>query len=264
MNPWQLAQQIKHKLATVKWPGGSQEVVFGPRSVFIYSGQPPADDEISPGFPFALVTIDQGTPDPDDPDLLQQQFTITIACEVAGDPMGEHAVIGSSRKDLGKSVGAGSAEVSERVRSALQALTGVDGAPLTISGTGITGPAVPADGRHVTFETYTVTGYCTSQLYWTPPTNLRRSGGDWVWTGTQCSNRFDFLQYRLGRVAGTTPVANPSQATILYTGTATSVTLAATAGYTYMIWADYDPRGLKSVAYSSTGSVLSSYVKVTV
>lgn len=264
MNPWQLAQQIKHKLATVTWPTGSQEVVFGPRSVFIYSGQPPGDDELAPGFPFALIQIDQGTPDQDDPDHLQQQFIVTVACEVAGDPMGEHAIIGSSRKDLGKSVGAGSAEVSERVRAALQTITGADGASLIVSGTGITGPTIPADGRHITFETYTVTAYCTSQLYWAPPTNLRRNAGDtqWIWTGSQCSNRFDFLQYRIGRVLGATPVSNPSQATIVYTGTTASATIAASSGYTYMVWADYDPRKIGSAAYSSSGSILSSYVIV--
>lgn len=263
MNSWQLAQQIKHELATVTWPTGSQEVVFGTRSVFIYSGQPPGDDEIAPGFPFALIQIDAGTPDPDDPDLIQQTFQVTIACEVAGDPMGEHAVIGSSRKDLGRSVGAGSAEVSERVRAALQKLSGSDGASLIVTGSGITGPNIPAEGRHVTFETYTITAYCTSQLYWTPPTNLRRSGGNWVWTGSQCSKRFDFLRFRLGRVAGTAPVADPAQATIVYTGTATTIALAADAGFTYMIWADYDPRATGSVAYSSLGDTLSSYVVVT-
>lgn len=252
MNSWQMAQQIKHKLASVTWASGSQQLVFGTRSVFVFSGQPPGDKEMSPGFPFALITIDSATADEDHPDLLQQTFGITIACEVAGDAMGEHAVIGSARADLGKSAGAGSAEVGERVRYALQSLTGLDGAPLIVSGAGITGPNVPAEGRHITFETYTVTAYCTSQPYYTSPEQLRYVSGSWTWAGLQCSNRFDFKGYRLGYQAGSKPAEDPNETNIIYTGTATTYTVAKVSGRVYTVWADYDPRKTGTAAATSS------------
>ena len=66
ITPWQMAQQIKHELAQVAWPGGARDVVFGSRGVFVYAGAPPSDEEHPPGFPFALVTIGGGSPDDDD------------------------------------------------------------------------------------------------------------------------------------------------------------------------------------------------------
>lgn len=252
MNSWQMAQQIKHKLANVTWAAGSAQYVFGPRSVFVFSGQPPSDKELSPGFPFALVTIDAGTADDDHPELINQTFAVTIACEAAGDPMGENAVIGSARVDLGKSAGAGSAEVGERVRYALQSLSGVDGAPLIVSGAGITGPSVPAEGRHITFETYTVNAYCTSQPYYTSPEQLRYVSGAWRWAGLQCTSRFDFKSFRLGYSAGSKPAEDPAETTIVYTGSATSFVTTKVAGRAYTIWADYDPRKTGTAAATSS------------
>ena len=121
MNSWQLAQQIKHELGLVAWDSGSRDVVFGPRNVLVYAGAL-GEDQHPPGFPFALVTVGSGSPDPDDPDLIEQQFGIIAAVQVVGDPMGQGAIIGSSRADYGKSAGAGIAEVGERVRYAIERL----------------------------------------------------------------------------------------------------------------------------------------------
>ena len=41
MNPWQLAQQIKHKLELVAWPTAAAEAVFGTHgSVAVFAGLP--------------------------------------------------------------------------------------------------------------------------------------------------------------------------------------------------------------------------------
>jgi hypothetical protein len=255
-----MAQQIKAELQAVAWLDGSAEVVFGARSVFVFAGAPPNEDAIPPGFPFALVTIDSGAMDEDAPELIDQSFSIITAAEVAGDPLGEFAVIGSSRADLGKSAGAGVAEVAERVRAAVQDLTGADGAKVLLSASATGAPVSLGRGKHLAFDELTLTAVCTSQPHYAAPQQLAKASDVWTWVGPHCSDRFDFLQYRLGYVAGSTPASDPGSATIVYTGSAATTTHTPVAGRAYSIWADYDPRGTGSVAHSSDGSLVGAYL----
>jgi len=256
VNPWQIAQQIKHELSTLTWDGGSGEVVFGPRSVFVYAGTAPDIEQHPPGFPFALITIDAGTPDPDDPDLIEQGLTIVTAVEVAGDPMGEFAVIGSSRPDLGKSTGAGVAEVAERVRYAIQRLTGYDGAAVVVSGSGTGAPQTLGDGRQIAFDQFNVTALCTSQPRYTAPQRFGITFQTMSWAGEWVTPRFDFLQFRVGYKAGTTPATSPDDCdAIIYTGSNTEYAEAVVAGRVYSVFADYNSRGGSAVEASSTADV---------
>lgn len=259
MNPFQLAQQLKHMLQTVAWDDGSGEVVFGTQGVFVAAGDV-QEDSIPPAFPFALVTIDNGTPDPDEPSLIRQTFSIAIAVEVSGDPIGEHSVIGSSRSDLGKSVGAGIAEVAERVRFAVQKIATIDGAPIVVSGSGVSAPKPVGRGRHVAMESYTLDALCTSQPVYSAPQHVSRFGEALRWDGTLCSPRFDFLRYRVAWKAGATAPASPADGTVVYTGTAQECALTFAGNRTYAVFADYDPRGNGSVAASSA-AVVGSYVR---
>lgn len=243
MNPWQLAQQIKHELTLAKWPSGSRGLVFG-TSVYVYAGAPNAEDR-PPAFPFALIAVDSGTPDADDPGLIEQQFSIATAVEVAGDPLGEFAVIGSSRADLGKSGGAGSAEVAVRVRETLQALTAYDGASIIVSGSGVGGSTLlGSEGRALAFDEYTVTALCTSAPLYAAPQTLKVAGDTWSWSGSWCSARFDFASYTLGFKIGTTPATGAADLDgITYTGTDTETVAAAVSGRVYHIFANYVSRG---------------------
>jgi hypothetical protein len=261
VNPWQLAQQIKHKLQTVTWATGSAQAVFGTRSVFVYGGAP-QDEEIHPGFPFALVTMDAGTPDTDHPDLIEQQFTVVTCVEVAGDPMGEFAIIGSSRTDAGSSAGAGIAEVAERVRSAVQSLTGIDGASMVVSGQGVTAPQQIGNGRHVVYDSFGVTAMCSSQPWYAEPQQLNRNALVLSWSGAHCSSRFDFLRYKLTYRAGSTPHQAPDVATTLYTGTATSYTATSVPAGIYTCFAEYDARRTGTATVASDGRLVGSYLVV--
>ena len=260
MNPWQLAQQIKHELAQVTWPGGSGDVVFGPRGVFVYAGAPPTEEQHPPAFPFALVTINSGSPDPDDPDIIEQTFSIVTVVEVAGDPLGENAVIGGARADYGKSAGAGVAEVAERVRSAVQKLTAYDGAAVVVSGSGTGAPQTLGKGRHLALEEFQVAALCTSAPRYTAPQELKRSGDVWSWRGEWCAPRFDFVQFRLGYAPTSELVATPEELdTIIYTGSNFEWSSAKIAGRAYQIFADYNGHGGASAAVSSE-PVLGSYI----
>lgn len=259
MNPWQMAQQIKHMLQAVVWEDGSGAVVFGSRGVVVFAGSPPSEDAVPPGFPFALVTIGAGTMDVDHPELIEQRLAVAIVAEVAGDPLGEHAVIGGPRPDLGRSAGAGVAEVTARVRAAIESLTGFDGAKIILSASE-TGAARPLGrARHVALDELTLQALCTSAPHYAPPQQLQVSGSAWTWQGPHCSERFDWLQYRLGHVAGASPPLTPGAATIVYTGTTAAATHTPVAGRAYSVFADYDPRGTGFVAHSSDGSRVGAF-----
>lgn len=262
MNPWQLAQQIKHELAQVAWPGGARDVVFGSRGVFVYAGAPPTDEEHPPGFPFALVTIGAGTPDADDPDLIEQTFSIVSAVEVAGDPLGENAVIGGSRTDYGRSAGAGVAEVAERVRSAVQSLTAYDGAAVVVSGSGTGAPTVMGRGRQLALDEFTVSALCTSAPRYFAPQELTLRGEVWSWSGAWATPRFDFVRFTLGYTSNDEPVATPNELdVVIYNGTNTEYAEPAIPGRIYQIFADYNGHGGTVPSDSSTPE-LGSYLRL--
>ena len=257
-----MAQQLKHELAQVAWTEGSRDVVFGSRGVFVYAGAPPTDEEHPPGFPFALVTIGGGSPDDDDPDLIEQTFSIVSAVEVAGDPLGENAVIGGSRADYGKSAGAGVAEVSERVRATVQSLTAYDGAAVVVSGSGIGAPSVMGRGRQLALDEFTVSAVCTSAPRYAAPQELTLTGEVWSWSGAWVTPRFDFVQYTLGYTNNAEPVATVTELdAIVYTGANTEVAAAGTSGRVYQIFASYNGHGGASPTGYST-SELGSYLKL--
>lgn len=250
MNPWQLAQQLKHELQQVTWPGG--DVVFGDGAVFVYAGAAPSDEELPSALPVALVTIDAGEVDADNPELVEQAFTIATVVEVAGDPLGEHAVIGGTRPDAGSSAGAGVAEVAERVRAAVQRLTGADGVTLHVTAGGTGAPATVGRGRHLAFDELRLSAWCTSQPHYAAPQELRHAGGVWSWAGTACTRRFDFARFVLGYVTGSTPATSVDDLDgIVYQGPTAMVTLPATGGRVYHAFAIYDARGNGSEAESA-------------
>lgn len=246
-----MAQQLKHELATIAWPGGSGEVVFGASSVHVYAGAA-AETALPPGFPFALVTIDSGTPDDDDPDLLEQLFGVLAVVEVAGDELGEFAIIGSSRSDTGKSAGAGVAEVAERVRAAAQRLTAYDGAATIVSAAGVGGTQALGRVRNVAMAEFTVRAQCTSAPAYSAPQQLRVAGGTWRWAGDWCAARFDFLHFALGYVNGAEPVATLAELDgIIYTGTNLETAFAPAPGRVYQLFACYNGHGGAGVTASS-------------
>ena len=255
MSPLQLAQQIKHLLERATWSTGSQDVVFGARgSVAVFAGEP-NEEQIPAGFPWALVGIDNGEVDPEDPGLITQRFTVTCAAEVAGDRMGEHAIIGGAAADIGRSAGRGVGEVAERVRATLQNLTGADGATILLSQIDLSTPTLIGRGRHLAMERTTLSAVCTSAPYFAPPQRLVWDLGKWKWGGAHCSARFDFYRYRLVRKFGRDYSRTPADGTVLYTGTTPEFVGVQNDGYTYTVFADYNSRGAATVEGSSNPEV---------
>lgn len=260
MNPWQMALQIRHKLRTVAWAGDSGAVVFGSRGARIIAGLP-TEEQIPPAYPWALISIGPGTADETHPDLLEQTFTIYVAVLVMGDALGEQALVGGPAS-LTASAGRGVAEVSAQARSAVENQTGSDGAHLILSSVATGEPVVLGGGRHLAMAEMTVDAVCTSALYYHPPQEVYYDGTAWTWNGDQCSNRYDFLQYRLVEKSGTSPSSDPSDGTVVYTGSTARWAGYASADNTYTVFADYDARGSGTVEDSSEPEV-GSYLVVT-
>lgn len=249
MNPLQMAQQIKHVLEQAVWPGDGGHAVFGTRgSVAVFAGAP-TEEQIPAGLPFCLVGIDNGTFDDEDPNHLIQQFTLIVGAEVAGDPLGENALIGGSVQNLLQSAGRGVAEVSERVRIEVQDLTGADGAMVQLSGTSTSAPSLLGRARHIALQDLTLTAACTSAAYFSPPSRLRwephpwRSGGFWRWDGDHCTARYDFAEFTLMRKQGTQPSLDVDDGDILYHGATAEFEAVKSNGYTYTVIASYASRG---------------------
>lgn len=243
MNPIQFAQQIKHELERVRWNAGAAEPVFGTHgSVAVFAGDA-TEEQIPGGLPMALVLIDSADVDEDEPTLLTQRITVAVGAEVAGDRMGEHALIGGAARDLGRSAGRGTGEIMGRVREAVGSLTGADGCRVLLSATSTGEPKPLGRGRHVALEQLTLSAVCTSEPSYSPPQRLRHEGGVWKWEGSHCLARFDFAKFRLVRKPGTRPSSNPDDGVSVYEGTATSWTGTSAAGSAYTVFALYDSRG---------------------
>ena len=243
MNPSQMAQQIKHLLQQVRWPVDPADLVFGARgSVAVFAGRP-APEQIPPGFPWCMVGIDAGQFDPDEPGLITQAFSLIVATEVAGDRLGEHAIIGGAAASLGKSAGRGIGEVAERARWAVANLTGMDGARIIVSASRTAAPEPMDRGRHLVIASLDVEALCTSAPHYVAPQLLNYETNKWTWAGDHCAARFDFVRYRLVRKTGTDPSIDPEDGTVIYTGTTPEFVGARVNGQVYTVFADYNSRG---------------------
>ena len=255
MNPLQMASQIKHELELVVWPGVGGEVVFGTRLVHVYAGEL-TEEQIPQGDPFALVSFETGEADPDDPELINQTFSVLVGAKVDGDPLGEAGITGGATSSLLHSANRGVGEIAARVRAAIGKLYGSDGARMQLSTLSMGAPTTLGRGRQMTLDEQSFRGVCTGATAYSAPQSLKLDGSTWTWSGgsggvnrEHVTSRYDFVQYRLGYKAGATPAATPADldATV-FTGVASTVTEvgAAATGKTYSIFAEYNHRGSTS------------------
>lgn len=225
--------------------------VFGDRSVVVFSGSP-TDEQMPAGFPWALVGIDSSTSDAQTPDIVTQSFVVVVAAEVAGDPMGEFAVIGGSSSP-GTRRNRGIGEVVSVVRSELIAMSNQEGILLNITASSA-GPSTPL-GRlsHVAMEELTVETICTASPSYAAPqrANFNEDKTELSWSGLHCSSRYDFLDFRVLKKLGSQPSQNVGDGTVIYTGGSTSTVITAPTGNTFTVFARYKDRSTETFATSS-------------
>ena len=267
MNPHQMSLQIKKKIRDVVWPTGSGDPVFGTQveRVQVHSGAP-SEEDFPKFYPCCLIVMGDGEPDEDEPSLIEHTFRLVTGVMATGHPMGEHALIGGPNADLGTSANRGIGEVAARVRAAVEDLTGADGAKIQLVSTSIATPFLAGRMRHVVFDEHTVTALCTSDLHYSAPQQLRNVADTWLWEGPHCSDRFDFVQYRMYSRSGSDPTGEPGEvgSTLIYTGAPATHARAPAAATTYTVFADYSVRqtdqGLPaSTIDGSSSPVVGSY-----
>ena len=248
MNDWQLSQQLKRELQTVMWSSGAASRVFGERGVVVFAGTPSAD-QIPPAFPWCLIGIGTGTADESEPDLIEQSYDLFVGCQVMGDPMGQNAILGGPVATLTSSTNRGVLETCERALFAVGKLTGADGAAVVVSTVSTDSPSLPDEPRHLAVRQFSVSALCTRGLYYAAPQQLDHdaNANQWTWEGVHCSDRFDFLRYRLIRKSDGNPSLQPTDGTEVYSGTTASYTGDKTSGNTYTCFAEYDARGRGTV-----------------
>jgi hypothetical protein len=246
-----MASQVASVLKTATWPEGGGSLVFGDRMVWVVAGVP-EEEQLPPSGPFALVQVNGGTVDVDDPNLVEQEFSVLVVADVVGDDMGEAALLGGSLSALGASANRGVLELNDRVRAALQDLHGADGANLYLHAASTGEPVRLGRGRHLAVGETRFRALCTMAPEYEPPSRLAEAADVWTWDGAAAAARYDFVRYRLGYVDGAAPAETPASATIVYTGTAATTTVAPVAGKAYSVWADYSHRGSASLLDGSS------------
>lgn len=244
MNARQMAQQIRAVLAAATWPESGGELVFGDRQVYVVAGAPD-DKELPPSAPFALVHLGVGTADPDDPNLIAQEFTVLTVSDVPGGRMGEAALVGGSKSSGGSSANRGVLELNDRVRAALKDLRGADGANLFLHTSATGAPIRLGAGRHAAVGETRFSGWVTAEPEFEPPSRFALSGSTWSWDGSACEARFDFVQYRFGYKNGSVPASSPDDPGFVTLETPTSSPYVRNpgAGLAYSIFAEYSQRG---------------------
>lgn len=246
MNAWQVARQLRYLLAGRLWPGTAVPV-FG--RVWV-TAEVDAEMVLHGILPLALVRPGAAQADPtygEEPDLLRQSFVVRVLASVAGDPVGESAILGSHRTGTpAASFGRGVLEIEEELFAAIEVL---------VSSTGVhvyhrasSAAAVDLEpklgliaGREYEFETLV-----TADRFYHPPTRLTATdatGGQATLAWRVTPDRFDRYRVVLRRAAGATPPATITAGTgvTLASNLATSVTDSPGAGpFAYALFGTYD------------------------
>jgi len=170
-----MAKQIRFRAQRAAWPDTPGGLILG-TSVYVTAGL--RDDDDKPlRMPFGLINLGTQTPDPEDPDLLTQEFILVIACEVLGDPLGEHSMIGGpssagATNRLGQSQGRGLLDLETALLTSLGKLTGADGTPVIVSHGSSPAPERLDKNVHVVHRQYILTALCTRADEYLAPTDL--------------------------------------------------------------------------------------------
>ena len=137
MNEWQAAKQIQSTVRGITWEGGN--VLFPAKSVKITAGVEFKKVKHM-RCPIFLLKILTGSVDPehhDSEEFSSSQFQATVFTKVAGDAVGEHAIMGANRQ--GDSRGAGLLEVQAQLFTELKLLNALEGFSLQLLAVSRTG-----------------------------------------------------------------------------------------------------------------------------
>lgn len=263
MNVQQLVGQIRHRLQTLRWPTGGQGLVFGADNVRAYTGVV-SQKAIPSAMPIALVVPGSDTSDDEEPALVTQQIDVALGADVTGDRLGEFAVLGGPRPDIGESDGASILELRGAVADLLRSMTGADGAPIVVSQSSGAAPFLQDDRRQQVFCTVSVSAVCTTFPTYAAPRNATLEGGILRWDPSLCAGRYDFWRFVAGYVAGSSPVASADDLDVVdYSGPNRECAVSFAPGRTFQVFAQYDGRATGTRREGESDALPGTYVTPT-
>lgn len=248
LNELQALKQFRHLVRARNWPSSSNPV-FASSSVRITVG-PDEESLFTIGFPACLIRPGDGTSDPEhdeEPDLYVGSFTARLVAKVAGDTIGELALIGGVRNSgQTDSGGRGLLELEEELFAAAKLLNAIDGVEMQLRAKGDAQAVVDEEHGYVVMRDYLFEIFCTRERFYHPAIRLTASdsgGGAVALAWTLPPARFDRLRVILRRAAGATAPTSPTAGTGVTLSGDLANTVNDTPGvgqWSYALFAAYD------------------------
>ena len=215
MNTLQILKQVRNRLRARVWDVVGGAVVFG--SVHV-SQAPTAEAVDGFRFPIALIRPGSEASNPQIPASITFVVEVEIVVAVAGDQLGEHALIGASRAGgATNSEGRGLFEVEEQVKNTLGQMQTAEGIRIVGFSAGADRAGVVGDDLYVAARTLTFTLTGTADPYYHPVQRAAAvdaaGAGDADLTWADPPDRFDRRVIRIRRAAGATAPATVTDGT---------------------------------------------------
>lgn len=242
MTDWQVSRQLKFILAKATWPTGSTKIFTQVRITAKIT--PELLSTMVP--PFMVFQIGAGESQPDNPDLILQNFPGIIVAAVAGDDIGERALIGSNRTSAIQSKGRGLLEFQEEVSRQIKFLTSAIGVKIAGRYRGSTDGELLASPGFVAFRVLGFEAFVTDERFYHPPRQFRTTatgGGSATFAWALPPSRFDTLAMILRRGAAGSPPLSPTSGTGVPLSGPLAVTVTDSPGpgsFSYSLFMTYD------------------------
>lgn len=253
-SPWQTVRELRRLVTTATWDDGSNGLVIG-SSAYIRA-RVDQDDGFPDRLPFALLNVGNGTPDPDLPGLVSQEFIIVIATRVEGDSHGEAMLIGRKPSTTGKTGGQGVLPLVVPILASVKYLNGADGLPAKVAHVSTPINEQMDDGR-IAWQQIILRAMCTTENHYPAPCDLVATGGSGqialTWTRTPA--RFDRQNTIVRYASGSTPPASATTGTgwtlsDAANDTSTTITGLRAGTYSVAIFGGYADFGTTVHRYS--------------
>lgn len=254
MHVWQIERQLAKLLADATWGDA-------PNAVVLTGGVAVSPDGIGPylppggpnglGTPFALVSVERETAEPEIPGLGEARLQArVVAGSRVNDAHGVQSVVGGTRDPVqgqGKSTGRGLDEITQRLVDGAMAGGKLVESSHAIQGrVSSVGPVVQADGNEILYRAIEVTARSLATRHYHPVYKLKATGGvakvDLAWSLP--ATRWDTFSLVLRRsVAGGAVPASPTDGVgvaVAVTDTTKTVDGLAAGVYQFALWVAYD------------------------
>ena len=172
MNSWQVSRQVQYLLRQANWASGGNTVFHTGSVIVTAAPQESALEQLI--MPAALIRPLGATSDDEEPDLIQQEFAVTLAVSHAGDAFGEYPMVGGQRTAQTDSTGRGLLEVEEELFNAIEFLNTDDGVVIQHRASSAATPQY-VGGQYLLFRDYLFRSWLTADRFYHPVENLQEA-----------------------------------------------------------------------------------------